>query len=335
MLPSQSMPIICSYRRGHDSVGEKAFINSYLLPNLKRLAPDAPLTIDGYGNMLLDMGKDTLMFVAHVDTVHRKDEPERQGIRKHSGVMSLAQYKDVMSTPGCLGADDASGIAVMLYLISKGVKAQYLFTRCEERGGLGADYFRENSKDVLEKVRMAIEIDRRGTTEIIYSQGVGDCASKTFTKALCQSIGMEHKPSDRGSYTDVATFADIVPECVNIAAGYDNAHSASETVDLIYLDELAEAINDAVEAGELDILPIEREAGDFGYSPYWEAVGYYSSPNRFNSIGRKLDFNEIYEFVINDPEGAALFLESFGITQDDLISLYEDVYDDRYNPEAI
>ncbi|EPE76111.1 hypothetical protein [Pasteurella multocida] len=89
MLPSQTMPIICSYRRAHDSVGEKAFINNYLLPNLKRLAPDAPLTIDGYGNMLLDMGKDTLMFVAHVDTVHRKDEPERQEVCQHEGVMSL------------------------------------------------------------------------------------------------------------------------------------------------------------------------------------------------------------------------------------------------------
>lgn len=26
MLPSQTMPIICSYRRAHDSVGEKPYL---------------------------------------------------------------------------------------------------------------------------------------------------------------------------------------------------------------------------------------------------------------------------------------------------------------------
>ncbi|WP_324022996.1 M28 family peptidase [Pasteurella multocida] len=327
MLPSQTMPIICSYRRAHGSVGEKAFINNYLLPMLKGLAPDAPLTVDGYGNMLLDMGRNDLMFVAHVDTVHRQDEPERQSVKINEETLTLANYTSKNEIPGCLGADDGSGIAVMLYLISEGVKAQYLFTRCEERGGYGAEYFRENSKDVLGKVKMAIEVDRRGTTEIIYSQGVGDCASQTFTKALCKEIGMEHKPSDRGSYTDVATFADVVPECVNIAAGYGNAHSASEYVDLTYLDELAQAL---VVIDELtwNNMPVERKPGDFGYSPYWEAVGYYSSPNRYKSHGRKLEFNEIYEFVVNDPEGAALLLQHFGITQDDLIDLYEDMYVD-------
>lgn len=328
MLPSQTMPIICSYRRAHESIGEKTFINNYLLPTLKNIAPESMVSVDGYGNILLNMGNESLMFVAHVDTVHRQDEPERQKVQIKDGIMTLKQYKDIQHTPGCLGADDGSGIAVMLYLISKGVKAQYLFTRCEERGGYGVSYFRDNSENVLSKVKIAIEIDRRGTNEIIYSQGVGDCASREFTEALCKLLGMNHTPSDRGSYTDVATLADIIPECVNIAAGYGNAHASSEYVDLEYLDKLAQKLETVVASGKWQSLPVTREAGDFGYSPYWEAYGAYSSPNRYYSSGRPLEYDAIYEFVINDPEGAAVLLHNYGLTQNDLVDFYADIYDD-------
>lgn len=164
---------------------------------------------------------------------------------------------------GCLGADDGAGLAVMLRLMSKGVIGGYCFTTGEECGGVGAAEVLQGATSFLKQYKQSVEVDRRGTREIIYSQGSGDCASIAFTQWLCDTLGMGHKPSPNGTYTDVATFAEVIPENVNVASGYTNAHTPNEQVDLVYLDNLATALgNISVELWEQS--PRERVAGDFG-----------------------------------------------------------------------
>lgn len=261
---------------------------------------------DGYINVCIDVSKgdqlgDTL-YVAHYDTVDRDITVPTNAVRKWDNVTRSYVYeqpKQVEQTPqeqrlykkvsikdgiaslkenhtanvgaGCLGADDGAGLAVMLHLLQSGVVGGYCFTTGEEVGGVGAGEVLAEAKPFLKQYKRSIEIDRRGCEDVIYSQSVGDCASKTFTQWLCDTLGMGHKPSDLGTYTDVATFAEVIPENVNIASGYISAHSPSEQVDLVYLDKLAEALK----AVDWSTAPTEREAGDFGYTGY--GYGGYSS----------------------------------------------------------
>ncbi len=310
MLPSRTAPYICLFRRGHDSAGEKQFISEWLIPMLNRVTPEKSVSVDGYGNILVELGNPELLFVAHLDTVHGKNEPADQSVIIADGILSLDLQKSPDAT--CLGADDASGISVMMYLISKGVKANYLFTRCEERGGHGASYFRANSEGILRQAKIAIEIDRRDFTDAIHTQFVGECASLEFTKSLIKALKMPSiTPSDEGSYTDIATFADIIPECVNLPAGYFAAHSKNEFVNLNFLDNLAKAL-EKVDWAELTI---HREAGDFG-----DFSGF------MHGYGVQLSEDAVFKLVDKDPYLAAQLLFDLGITTEDVLIAEENLY---------
>ncbi|MGR3808605.1 M28 family peptidase [Pasteurella testudinis] len=320
-LPSSTIPTICTYRRGHGGEGERLFINEFLLPTLAEVTT-APVTVDGYGNILVDAGRADVLFVAHVDTVHLPEEPPKQVVELNDYTLSL-----VSKNATCLGADDGAGIAVLLYLLSRGVEGQYLFTRCEERGGIGASYFYDNSKAVLNAAKIAIEIDRRGYTDVIYSQGVGDCASLEFATSLADRLGQKMKPSDLGSFTDIATFADIIPECVNLSAGYFNEHTPKETVNLEYVDLLARALELVV----WETLPITREAGDFGnYGQY----DYYNINRQFSDCDT-LTYRQVEDLVKTDPQLVVDILIQLGVTAHDVNTVSEDLYgvsyDDLYN----
>lgn len=248
----------------------------------------------GKKNYCIDVSRDdtvgTTLFVAHYDTVDRDYSmkgtvpyvldkatkkyvpdtkataiPERliKEITVKDGIARLDLAHKNNIDVGCLGADDGAGLAVMLRLMSKGVIGGYCFTTGEECGGIGADEVLQGATAFLKQYKRSVEVDRRGTSEIVYSQGAGDCASIAFTQWLCDTLGMGHKPSPNGSYTDVATFAEVIPENVNVASGYTNAHTPNEQVDLVYLDNLATALgNISVELWEQS--PCERVAGDFG-----------------------------------------------------------------------
>lgn len=259
----------------------------------------------GYANICIDVSKadvlgDTL-FVAHYDTVDRDISaatsykgrtwnnqtgkwetlaapdisPDKQPLRKHVNIRDGIAYIDKTNAlnagVGCLGADDGAGLAVMLNLMYRGVIGGYCFTSGEECGGIGAGEVLKDAEQYLKQYKRSIEIDRRCCEEIVWCQGVGECASEEFTQWLCDELGMGHKPSDLGTYTDVATFAQVIPENVNIASGYINAHTPDEKVDLVYLDNLAEALFKA----DWSKAPEHRKANDFGKYAGYEFDDYY------------------------------------------------------------
>lgn len=121
----------------------------------------------------------------------------------------------------------------------------------------------ENMPDFFKKFKRAIEVDRKGTDEIIYKMSVGNCASLEFTKALGAAIDMQHKPSDKGSITDVGHIAKLVPENVNISAGYWLQHSANEYCVPAYLNTLGKVMATL----DWDALPTKRVAGVFYPAP--------------------------------------------------------------------
>lgn len=195
--------------------------------------------IDNAGNVHFEIPngdkRSKTLFVAHTDTVAWSDGPNPYYI-----------YKGWLKAAGdVLGADDGAGCALLCYMMSQGVPGRYIFSRQEESGGLGSEYTVANHRGLLENFDRAIAFDRRGTSEVINIQGGQVCASDAAADALSDALndlGMMYMPSDRGSFTDTKLFRKIIPECFNIAVGYEDEHGGKERLNLAHFAELAAAV---------------------------------------------------------------------------------------------
>lgn len=182
--------------------------------------------------------KSTTLFCAHLDTATLAVRDAR-----------LLAYKEQggdwwIKTDGTtiLGADDRVGVTVVLYLAHVArVPAHYMLFIGEECGGIGVNRA-VKQKTIPRGIKLAIEVDRRGTEEIIIAQRSEYTASEECAEDIAHALGMGHKPSENGAYTDVADLAHVVPECVNIAAGYESAHTVNERTNLSYLYRLTQAM---------------------------------------------------------------------------------------------
>lgn len=303
---------VLQHRRKAKTQGEENFRRN-LRARLQHISGKEPTT-DTYGNIYLEMSDLPVLWVAHVDTRHDsaidKTALQQQVYGFYGKDRDVFLGLPVDTDSGCLGADDGVGISCLLHLIENKVGGTYIFTRDEECGCGGA---KAVTPEFLSKFKIAIEIDRRGTDEIINEMGVGVTASELFTKALCDQLGMGHKPSDKGSSTDVGHFAKTIPECVNVAAGYYSEHTPKEVVNLTYVRKLREAlvkvdlqallklISDPVDESNKDALK-PRKAGDFTtgskkvsyfyptntrtYSGGYDMYGNYTGTGNYDAFGR-------------------------------------------------
>lgn len=219
---------ILSYRRSGGSAGESEMIEKHLMP----LAPE----IDGFGNLYVQVGDDnTIAFTAHTDTVHRElimdPEPIHQKLEfHHDGLVVGVAPK----SGNCLGADDGTGIWILLNLIAEGVPGLYCFFREEEVGRQGSEWAKRYTPERFTNVQAMLSFDRAGTTDIITHQMGSRCCSEDFALALAELLDPTMGPDPTGSFTDSASFVDVIPECTNIAIGYDAQHSTFETQDLTF-----------------------------------------------------------------------------------------------------
>jgi hypothetical protein len=247
-----------TYRRAHDSAGEHEFIARYIAPHAAPIS-DTDGTVYAYA---CDIGNaPRVAFCAHTDSVHNRTLAHaRQRVsfdatRKEFFVGDKAQRD-------CLGADNAAGVFVLLQMIAARVPGRYFFFRGEERGGIGSTWLVNNRPDLLDGIRAAIAFDRRDTHSVITHMSVGRTCSDAFADSLADALNMGHERDDTGSFTDTATLAEFVPECTNVSVGYDDEHSARETLNARYLIKLAAACIAAFRLGS-DALVIEREPGAF------------------------------------------------------------------------
>ena len=303
---------ILRFTRQHESKTEALFINTYLLPKLNELGLEP--TMDLEGNIWASNSPKAVspyLFVAHIDTCHRQ-EGMTNPLVSSEGIISV--NPDDLSKH-CLGADDGVGIYANLRMIEAGVKGTFLFTRGEECGGIGASYIAKSTPEMLEGFIMSVEVDRAGTDEVICSQSYGECASESFSNELGLAIGMGHKASHEGVYTDVSEFASIIPENVNISAGYKWQHGPREYVDSVYVETLIErliAINWAA-------LSIKRTPGDYGVenASWWDYNSYTS------------DYERLIDYVTLHPSKVANFLDSCGIDEYEIEREWVGVEEDK------
>jgi hypothetical protein len=218
------------------------------------------LSKDKHGNYYTIIGDDkpTTMFTSHLDTADREQKVTNLYSREDSN------GDEIIYTDGStiLGADDKSGVTVMLYMMDKGVKGLYYFFIGEERGGIGsnavsADY---DTFDYLKNIKRCVSFDRRKTGSVITQQLGRVCCSNEFGTALCKEYGksgLNFSLDPTGIYTDSASFIDDISECTNISVGYENEHTGREFQNMTFLTKLCEA---SVKVN-WDSLPTVRKVG--------------------------------------------------------------------------
>jgi hypothetical protein len=209
--------------------------------------------LDGAGNLHVDAritDYHRTLFVAHVDTVHR--DVGVNAVRK----TDTHWYADGSQ----LGADDGAGVALLMHMMHNEVAGYYIFTQGEERGGIGAKYLADHKQKLLAEFDRAIAFDRRGIDSVITHQGWGRCCSDEFGAMLCSELGkgndnLMHLNDDTGVYTDTAEFTGVIAECTNISVGYQFEHTEKEELNMVYFQQLA----DAVLVVDWDFLPVVRD----------------------------------------------------------------------------
>ena len=271
---------ILSYRRPAGSSGEQIFIKRFL-------DTVEGMQVDTFGNRYIEIGKSSTMFSCHTDTVHKDDAMQK---------VYIDPIKHHIFTSGILGADDGTGIWLMLNMIRAGVEGLYVFHREEEIGGNGSMHFAQHSKELLEGKLRCIAFDRKGYDSVITEQ-CGICCSDEFALELAiglNDLGLEMNfmPDDTGLFTDSANYTHLIPECTNLSVGYFHQHMPNEYQDAVFAYKLLEAC-----------LTIDWEA--LGVYKGTEEEYYYNTPTTFNtkSYGYSYDPYSVYNDMI---EGATV-----------------------------
>jgi transcriptional regulator with XRE-family HTH domain len=198
------------------------------------------------------------MFTSHLDTADRKQ-----------GTTKLLSKKDengdeIIYTDGStiLGADDKSGVAVMLYMMAHNVPGLYYFFMGEERGGIGSGLLSSVYEKVeyVKNIKRCVSFDRRDVCSVITSQLGRTCCSDEFGTALAKQYnanGLNLSLDPTGIYTDSASFLEQIAECTNISVGYYSEHTGKERQNINFLERLAKA---SVQV-DWDSLPTVRKVG--------------------------------------------------------------------------
>lgn len=249
-VPTTALVDILSYRRDGDSDGEQVVIDRYIKP----LDP----TVDAYGNLFVTIGEGTpnVAFTAHTDTVHGYQE----SLKSTTQTLVLTDAGRMVETTdgGCLGADDGTGVWILLNLIRAGIPGLYCFFRDEEIGRAGSEFSLKNCPERYTSIDIMVSFDRAGTTDIITHQMGERCCSEDFANALADAVGNKQlAPDPTGSFTDSATFVGVIPECTNMSVGYDAQHTSAESQDLTFVTWL---VNRLIQVDWAQ-LPVVREPG--------------------------------------------------------------------------
>lgn len=200
-----------------------------LADTLKRLINSNYKNIYATSNYVFAEGEIPIMLVAHCDTVHRVT-PD---------IILFDEEQKLIWSPDGIGGDDRCGI-IAIYEIIKKYKPYVLFTQDEEIGGLGADEFCKDFKN-LSGIKFCIEIDRRGNNQAVFY----DCGNEELQDYICNTHKFEKQ---YGTFTDVKIVGEELDiGIVNVSAGYYNEHSISEYVNLEHLENTIEKVKKILE----------------------------------------------------------------------------------------
>lgn len=172
---------------------------------------------------------------AHMDTIN---DVYNSKLNKDDYICKNNIYSVKKGTDKVLGADDRSGIWIILQLIEAGnTNYNYVFTQDEEVGGIGASKFAEDYTSFLYTQNCFISLDRRGTKEVaLYGYN---------NKELVDIFKQYGYSEANGSYTDCVEASYVTDvACVNLSVGYNKEHTSSETVDFSVMEDVVKLLLD-------------------------------------------------------------------------------------------
>lgn len=258
---------ILGYNRNANSPGIKAFLTRYLTFGFDK---------DAYGNRFFSIpqkdGSDPrIAFTSHCDTM----SDDRLSIY-HQVMYNKTNDVLFRRNGECLGADDGTGVWLMLEMIDAKIPGLYCFYLDEETGREGSKWSWVHNKDRYQHIDTVISFDRMNTGDIIATQRGSRCCSTEFQDELAKLLGGNYKPGARGSFTDSATFMDDLPECTNISVGYFNQHTDMETQNVTHALWLRDRL--VTIGGEFHTkLPVKRDPEDDKFVPASYSYGNYGS----------------------------------------------------------
>ena len=206
------------------------------------------------GKYILVPGEVPVLLVAHLDTVHQ--QPVRQICKTGNG--------NILMSPQGIGGDDRCGVYALVTIRARSEKKPWLLFTCDEEiGGVGAEAFCKDYRarafpKELDKMKMLVEIDRKGRTDAVYY----DCDNPDFEKY----INGKGFVTQYGSFSDISCLAPALGvAAVNLSSGYYNAHTLHEYINRKHLNttirKVLEIVADAAKAEFPAYAYLEREHG--------------------------------------------------------------------------
>lgn len=302
-----------TYPRPAGSKMEQVFIRKFIDP-IKGMKHDT------YGNRFIKIGDSSTAFTSHTDTVHEPkrlvkhvliDDPAKE-VEKFPDDKHYYYDKDMVpyrpfevmkeeqrqynkvhlqgkwtkkKDSDVLGADDTTGVWLMLNMIHDKKPGLYIFHRDEEIGRFGSEHIAERNPKLLKGIKRVISFDRKGYSDIITHQMGERTASDKFARSLSKELGGSFRPDDTGSYTDSYSYRGIVPECTNISIGYKDAHTQYERQNLRFAGHLLRRIREV----DFDKLPAVRkpeketyvvQPRTYHWDDYFQSDNYKKYKNR-------------------------------------------------------
>ena len=243
------------------------------------------------GNYILIPGDAPVMLIAHMDTVHK--ETVKQICKSRDG--------NIIMSPQGIGGDDRCGVFGTLCVYSTAKAKPWLLYTCdEETGGQGARVFCAHYRagklpKGIDKLKLLIELDRKGHNEAVYYS-----CDNTELETYITSKGYE---TDWGSYSDIATIApELGIAAVNLSAGYYNAHTLHEYIVLSHLNDTIRTVSEIVAEAAQNKIPkyeyIEAPPKKVGKGHSWGVHRYYASLyDNLNHI--PLEIRDEYEELLD------------------------------------
>lgn len=303
--PINRLAVMLQYKRPANTPIIGWFISEYI----ESVCHDLGGFYDEAQNYIVRIGDNSrVMFSSHTDTVHNNEGTQR---------LLISGDRITSVKESCLGADDTTGIWLMLEMIKAGVAGLYIFHASEEIGGVGSAYFANHYAYLLQGIDYAIAFDRKGTDSIITHQSSGRCCSNAFASSMGLLLPKGYKADSGGTFTDTANYVHLVGECTNISVGYYDQHTSKESQSISH----AMLLRDSMLAFDESKLICERKAGEIDPDDYLAFDdSYYSkrygsglsySSKRY-AYGAYDDYQTMYDYVVSNPDEVADLLESLG-----------------------
>lgn len=304
--PINRLALMLQYKRPANSPIIGWFISEYI----ESVCHELGGFYDEAQNYIVRIGDNSrVLFSSHTDTVHNSEGTQR---------LLISGDRITSVKESCLGADDTTGVWLMLEMIQAGVHGLYIFHADEEIGGVGSAYFANHYAYLLQGIDYAIALDRKGTDSIITHQSSGRCCSDDFASSLALLLPAGFIKDSSGTFTDTANYVHLIGECSNISVGYFDQHTSKESQSISH----AMALRESLLVFDESKLVSKRKAGEIDPDDYFGFDdSYYSkrygkglsySGKYYSSYGYDDDYKSLFDYVVSNPDEVTDLLESLG-----------------------